>query len=446
MKPIRYACLLAALTAISPVTHAVDGEYDPSWPGNGRVRLDISPGSDEAEALLVQTDGKVVIAGACGDSYCAARLLPNGSYDAGFGNTGQAGRFVQGFAGLTLRLTAAAQAADGGIVLVGSNIAGADFGVLLKLDPQGSGQWDLFQLLPVVAGGENLMNAIAVQSDGKIVVAGGGDADFLVARILADFSGLDPSFGDVGTPGIKKIAFPGVFDRARALALQRDGKIVLAGESASQAAFARLMPSGQLDDDPATGFGDGGRAVFTWGLVSTLYAIAVDRDGSLLIAGTASGNTGPNPSYDFFVNRLTTRGVQAPDFGLLCPPPSCAPGPAYFDWGNRDDVAFALALQSDGKILASGRSVRGAGGGLTELLFGVVRFDSAGNLDGTFGSGGQTRSWYGAAAGVDDAKAIVIGNGGIMIAGFSRDATTVNSRFGVAKLKLDLLFADRFEP
>lgn len=450
MRFAHYGCLLAVLAAINPVAHAVDGEYDPSWAGNGRVRLDISPDSDHAEAIVIQADGKVVVAGTCGgNSYCAARLLPNGSYDAGFGNGATAGRFVYGAAGSTFRLTAAGQAADGGLVLAGTNYTAATQGRLIKLDPAGSQVMQSSGLANSDFGGNYHVNALAVQADGRIVVAGTasstpGSHDMVVARFLPDLT-ADASFGDAGHFS-RRIRFQNRSSEALAVAVQANGKIVVAGVSVDRVAVVRLLANGQLDDDPVTGFGDGGRLLLACGLQCRALAVALDRDGSVFLGGAALGNTGPNPSYDFFLNRLTARGVQSPEFGLLCPIPLCQPGPVYFDWGNRDDVAFAMAVQSDGRILLSGFSVRGAGAGLTEDLFAVARFDSTGVLDGTFGNGGQTRGWYGAAAGVDNSKAMAIGNGGIMIAGFSRDATTVDSRFGVAKLKLDLVFTDRFDP
>ncbi len=437
---------LFALLLASTVVHAVDGEYDPTWPGNGRIRLDVSSGADRAEALIIQPDGKIVIAGTCNDgSFCAVRMLPTGSYDDTFGNTGLAGRFIQDFFGSTLALTAAAMAQDGSILLLGNIVDSGEYGLLFKLNSSGT-EVQLFQVSPPVFGGEYPLRAIAVQADGKILVAGSaanGTNDFAITRLRADLSDYDVSFGNPSTPGTRLIAFPGAgHDSVRALALQPDGKILLAGEAGGKAAIARLLSNGQLDDDPLTGFGDGGRVAFAWGLFSRAVAIAIDRDGSLLIAGQAFGNTGPTPSLDFYLNRLSPRGVQAPDFGLLCPPPFCDPGPSYFDWANRDDYAYALALQDDGKILVSGLSASSIG-----ELFAVVRFDSAGIPDHTFGNGGQTRSWYGTVPGIDDAKAIAVGNGGIMIAGYSRGASPAEARFGIAKLTLApaLIFRGGFE-
>jgi len=436
--------LLMTMLMASTLAHAVDGEYDPSWPGNGRIRLDVSSGADRAEAMMIQPDGKLVIAGTCnGNSFCAARLHPSGSYDASFGNTGLAGRFVQDFFGSTLDLTAIAMAPDGGILLVGNIVDSAEYGVLMKLSASGA-LLEFFQVSPPLFGGEYPLRAIAVQADGKILVAGtatNGSNDFAVTRLRADLTYYDVSFGDPGAPGTKLVAFPGGgYDSVSAIALQADGKIVLAGDSGGKAALARLLPNGQLDDDPVTGFGDGGRAVFNWGLFSRANAVAIDRDGSLLVAGSAWGSTGPEPSVDFLLNRLSTRGTQAPGFGLLCPPPFCSEGPVYYDWANKDDHAYALAVQNDGKILVSGSSRSGIND-----LFAVVRFDSAGIPDNTFGNGGQTRSWYGTSAGVDNAKAILIGNGGVMIAGYSRGASLAEARFGIAKLKLDLIFAGGFQ-
>ena len=63
---------------------AVDGEYDTDWANGGRFTIDVSADSDSGETLLIQADGKLVLAGRCGDSLCVTRLLPSGSYDTEF--------------------------------------------------------------------------------------------------------------------------------------------------------------------------------------------------------------------------------------------------------------------------------------------------------------------------------------------------------------------------
>jgi len=444
---LRLAFLgLANLTA--PTAHAADGAFDTSWGNGGRFQIDIdSSGSDEVANLLIQPDGKLLMFGTCSNgespNFCAARLLPSGGYDAAYGEAIHPGRtiFYEGVSAVT----AAVLTADGGSVLAGA------YGSLVKLDATGA----LVASLSTASGigGFYDLRAMTVQADGKIILVGTaltGAQDFLICRVLADLSDLDRTFGDAN--GTKLIAFAGgTNDIPSAVTVQPNGKIVVAGtivvsSSLKKVGVARLLPDGQLDDDPVSGFGDNGRATFDWGSPSSAHAIKVDRDGSLLIAGSAYGGTGPTPSLDFFVNRLTPRGGQDPTFGVLCPPPSCDAGPAYIDINNvgglSDDDVAALVVQMDGKILVSGHARRRID---DVQYFAVARLTRYGDPDPGFGNGGQTVGYYGPAAVSDTASTIAIGSGGIVIAGSSQEDLGTAYRFGIAKLKMDLIFTDGME-
>jgi hypothetical protein len=108
-----------------------------------------------------------------------------------------------------------------------------------------------------------------------------------------------------------------------------------------------------------------------------------------------------------------------------------------------NDEAQSIALQPDGKILVAGRAQTGA----DTHVFAVARLSPAGDPDLDFGVFGQSWSSYAPALGTDNASAIAVGNGGIMIAGFSLQAGAPNARFGVARLQLPPLelFVDGFE-
>src|SRR5215218_10416005 len=116
-------------------------------------------------------------------------------------------------------------------------------------------------------GGTDIPRAVLVQPDGKIVVAGGGAAasSFCVARLQSS-GALDTTFGSGGK---RTIDFGGDDESVYGAALQRDGKIVLAGDSDLRVAVARLHPSGALD---ATFSGDGKKR-FSWGALSRATAV-----------------------------------------------------------------------------------------------------------------------------------------------------------------------------
>jgi len=444
--------LLAVTVFTAPVAHAIDGSYDTSWGDGGRLQVDASAGSDVGKTLLLQPDGKLLMAGACvGNSLCATRQMPDGSFDTSFGPTEHPGRAI--FTDVpfdVLTLSAAALTSAGGVMLAGndSDVAATpvNYGLLVKLDAYGNHVGHMF-----IEIASYKLNAIAMQADGKIVVAASvasNTYDFAITRILADLSGYDQTFGDA--LGTKMVGFPGGSDDvANAVAVQPDGKIVVAGRVDSKVGVVRLLANGQLDDDPVRGFGDAGLATFSWGTQSSANEIKVDRDGSLLVAGYAGLGTGANASYDFFVNRLTPRGRQDSNFNYECTSNgggiTCSAGAAFiaFDLGGTNaDQAQALAVQSDGKILVSGFAQRNDG----VAYFAVARRYPDGRPDFSFGDNGQTYGRYGPAADNNDtASAIAVGNGGIMIAGASKLPYSSDYRFGIAKLQLDLIFADGME-
>ena len=209
--------------------------------------------------------------------------------------------------------------------------------------------------------------AVAVQPDGRIVVAGtsGGSPNydsafaFTLLRYHADGT-LDASFGDGG----KVVAPIGYSSTARALAIQADGKILVGGDSSpssyqSRAAIARFLPDGQLD----LAFG-------TNGVVAAYYdsvvALAVQPDGRIL-AGELSMN--------FALERFNADGTLDASFG------SGGRFALTRALGSSFEGLTAMALQPDGRIVLVGAADNYAVDSL------VARVTANGALDTTFGNG-----------------------------------------------------------
>ena len=157
-----------------------------------------------------------------------------------------------------------------------------------------------------VAEGEDYARAMAVQADGKIVTVGmttttAGGADFAVTRHLRDGT-LDPSFGNGGKV-VTAIGTVRASDEARAVAIQADGKIVVAGHSASNVsgldfALVRYNADGSLD----AGFGTGGKVVTSLGpSTDRIHAIAIQADGKIVAAGDS--DRGAATGIDFALSR-----------------------------------------------------------------------------------------------------------------------------------------------
>jgi uncharacterized delta-60 repeat protein len=261
-------------------------------------------------------------------------------------------------------------------------------------------------------GGTDSAQDVALQPDGKIVIAGkigdtSGAVDFGVARYNADGS-LDTTFGG-GTGGVTT-DFDGQNDEARALALQPDGKILVAGDayvgpgpsSEIDFALARYNSDGTLD----TTFGGGtGKVTTDFSALDHAHDLVIQPDGRIVIVGQASPG-----GIVFAVARYQPDGTLDATFGA-------GTGKVTTDvTGGGFDVAYAVALQSDGKILAAG-DVQAPGPGTSEELA-VVRYNADGTLDAGFGSGGKVRTDVTPES--DQAHGIVVQpDGKILIAGFA---------------------------
>src|SRR5512133_345401 len=258
----------------------------------GMVRTDFG-GDDVANALAVQADGKIVAAGGKGSDFALARYTRDGQLDRSFGSRGKvvtrvgpppvgSGSDVRGGA------EAIAVQPDGKIVVAGG--AGKRFALVRytrrgRLDPSfGAGGKVVTDVGARQGGGRTELlgaKAIALQADGKIVAAGAGPEHFALARYTSE-GHLDASFGP---GGVVVTNMGGVADAAEAMAVQADGRIVVAGWSDFAFAVARYLESGQLD----ASFGTDGKVVTKPGLddYEIAKAVAVEPHGKLVTAGSA---------------------------------------------------------------------------------------------------------------------------------------------------------------
>ena len=267
--------------------------------------------------------------------------------------------------------------------------------------------------------------AMAVQPDGKIVVAGFAENRnnyyFELARYTAD-GVLDTTFG---SGGLVTTNFGHGNDQAHAMALQSDGKIVVAGYSYSGSdedfGLARYTSVGALD---AT-FGDGGLVTTDSGHGNDrVYAVALQSDGKIVVAGYSSGKEN---NEDFTLARYTATGALDATFG--------SDGLVATDFGGGNDQAHAVALQSDGKIVAAGYSSGNSA---------LARYTAAGELDETFGDGGKVATDF--ESGSDHANAIAVQSDGKIVATWAGVPSGRNRDFGLARYTaagaLDTTFGD----
>jgi len=380
------------------------GALDPGFGSGGKVALPIGPaGSTErANALLLQPDGpevKIIAAGStttgAGSDFALVRLNPDGTVDPTFSG----GKPTVDFGGRQDFANSIARQLDGSLIVAGlsNNGANADF-ALARLTPDGA-------LDPTFAGGtvvtdfgghQDLINAVTVQPDGKVVAAGVSgtvltSTQFALARYNADGS-LDLSFGAGGTVTTTL----GGNDSARAVALQPDGKIVAAGFSVktpnpnTQFALARY----NSDGSPDTTFGTAGQVITPVGPGNAqISSLAILPDGKIMAAGIASNGV----NTDFALARYNPGGSLDPTFGTE--------GTILTDFNNGDDFINALEVLPDGRMIAAGAASND---------FALARYNPDGTLDATFGSGGKVTTPIGSAD--DVATAIAVEPNGRMIA------------------------------
>jgi uncharacterized delta-60 repeat protein len=373
------------------------GDLDTSFDGNGRKAVSFG-GADEAHVVLAQPDGRIVVAGGGGSphAFCVARLRTNGRLDTTFGSGGK--RRIS-FGGERDAAFGGALQPDGKIVLVGDS--DLQRVAVARLNPDGS-------LDPTFAGNGKLAfswgpigraTAVVVLANGKLLVGGfsgpeGGNLQ--VARLNPDGK-LDATFG---TGGKAAVDFGGD-DFALAMARQRNGRIVLAGTSTvAGAVVARVRTNGGLDPDFA---GDGRLEMGASNGV--LRAVFVQPDRRIVVAGNVAALA------MMTVTRLMPNGTPDTTFD--------GDGTATIDISPLSDVVGDAVLQPDARIVVAGS---GQGG------FEVVRVNRDGSRDGNFGSAGVATVDFGEVA---FAHAVALAPGGRIVVAGQR---AVSEDFAVARL------------
>jgi len=314
--------------------------------GDGVVTTTVGGDSARATATAIQDNGRIVVAGYSGD-YGATlptvvRYLAAGVLDSSFGTGGivttSVGSGMQGYSDVSIY-------PNGNTVAAGTTVV-ADYDFVVARYAEANGALDTtFNGTGVVTtdlGMWEFGNALVVQGDGKVVVAGrsgltGPGYHIAVVRYTAS-GALDANFG---TGGVVTTSI-GSYAVAYAMALQPDGKIVIAGMgNGGGLAVVRYTTAGALD---ASFGGDG---VVTTTLCNEGFDLAIQDDGGIVVVG----HTGGDDAEDLAIVRLRSDGALDVVFD--------SDGVATLDVSGDTDLAFALALQADGKIVVAGSGESG---------------------------------------------------------------------------------------
>jgi uncharacterized delta-60 repeat protein len=367
--------LILSLAWFSIAANAAPGDLDLTFNGTGKVTTVVSSGSPTSNALrsgiAVQSDGKVVTTGIClngtNNDFCLVRYNTDGSLDTSFDGDGKV------LTPLGTRndnsLNVAIQS-DGKIVVVGTyqfSPALLDFaGVVARFNSNGSLDTTFssvgFRFLTM-----EITTSLAIQADGKIVLAGYTQATSraIVQRVNANGTN-DGTFGNNGTSGYIEITFgAGRTDVFNSVSIQTDGKVLAVGSSTSgtpQFAVARLTNAGL----PDTTFDTDGLVLTAFGTSPIARSVFVQTDGKIVAAGTSSS--------DFALVRYNSNGSLDTSFDTDGIVTTNIIG---------SETGYSASLQPNGKIVLGG-----VAGNVNGNDFALARYNVNGSLDTTFSTDG----------------------------------------------------------
>ena len=367
------------------------GCLDVSFGGGGYVHTDPDGPAyaDGSEAVAIQPDGKIIVAGQSHDpakgnpSFTVLRYNADGSLDTSFGDSDPLNPPLRrGFA-------------------VTSFSTGSDYA-----------------------------HALLLQADGKIVVGGSASpGSMAVARYNTDGT-LDTTFGSGG----KVIVDFGSSAAVQQLALQSDGKLVLAGQAGAPSGFglARLNPNGSLDST----FGTGGKLVVNPSSVKRgsgfAWAVAIQRvpaitgEERIVVGGRSStGNSAPD---EWTLMRFKPNGATDTTFGNS--------GRVTTPFSGFGDRLMRLVIDSNNRIVAAGltRTASSTCGSYV-IDYAVVRYSQDGGLDGSFSGGKQIVDIYG---GMDELYGMVLQlDGKIVLSGYAKSSDLTVSDFALVRFNSD---------
>lgn len=401
---------LALLAVLAPTASASAGSLDTSFGDGGFATLSVGS-SAGAAAVVVQSDGKIVTAGRATvngtNEIVSTRMTPSGALDPTYGVGGIVTVNINGGAQVESGAALALQS-DGKIVMVGSGnrtIYGPTSFAAVRLTASGAPDpsFGTGGVSTVSVGASAIANAVVIQPDGKLVLAGTAllsHKQFAAIRLNADGT-LDTTFGIAGVSTLSPTG--GVWGAA----LQGDGKIILAGQTdynnpaianAQQFTAARLNSDGTLD----ASYGQGGIVNVPVGGTSLGYGVALQSDGKAVIAGPAWTHTNVNAAV-----RLNLDGSIDRTYGTN--------GIAMVPDGYG---ANGILIDARGRVL------------LPAVGPSIVRFNPDGSVDQTFGTAGMAMAKLGAGGAANGAAAQTDGN--IVLGG----ALSINGQVVIAVIRL----------
>jgi uncharacterized delta-60 repeat protein len=368
-----------------------DRTLDSTWSADGLAPVDFGNSDDIAGRSVQQTNGRIVVASTSLNTFAVTRYLPTGALDTTFS---QDGKTTIDFGAQYLKAVASdvAVQADGRIVVVGyvSQVEGInqssveDHIAVARLNANGTLDTTFGTNGTVITrlGGYGRATTVKIQPNGRIVVGGSGDGGyFTLLRYLSNGT-LDNSFsgdgmlttfnGNVGSSVLND------------LVIQPDGKILVAGEiqlfTSGKYPTALLIARFNTNGTRDTTFGTNGRVVTSAMQQRTGQRLSLLSDGSFY----AGGNEVTYQSYSFrsqmALSRFTSSGQLV--FQKVVTPFTQSYGPDPASIGTVYFTLNSILVQPDGRVVMSGSA---------GFLLGIVRLNSDGTDDTSFGGDGRSQ-------------------------------------------------------
>ena len=414
------------------VRYNANGTLDKTFAGKGMQTTDFSNDEDLVQAVTLQADGKIVVAGFAYDhttgvsDFALARYNPDGTPDKTFDGDG---KVMTDFSGGYEQLQALGISADGKIIAAGQTYieaVGHNQMAVARYNANGSPDQTFSKdgkRTVDFPGTESYAYDVAAQPDGKIILAGVAGELFpehtsiALARLTSN-GFLDKTFnGD----GRLTANFSDSTDGVSAIALQQDGKIVVGGYTYNARTdnknflLARYNNHGSLDRS----FGKNGITTSDFFTEDDyLNALIIQQDGRILASGEAFNPRSEN--FDFVASRYHADGSPDRRFGHR------GELTGYFDAG--EGRINAVAVQEDGKVIVAGDAYAGKTAG----DFAVARYNTNGLLDHSFGRDGIVTTDF---FGDDDAALAVViqPDGKIVVAGQATNRENFRNQFAIAR-------------
>lgn len=215
------------------------------------------------------------------------------------------------------------------------------------------------------------------------------NSDGKVSETQADGS-LDLSFGQNGVAGVSGVTFGGeaMNQSVSPFAVTDSGDILVAGSESGGAVVAKFHADGTID----SAFGDRGVASVQLGSGSPgFFALAIQDDGKIVAVGESYVQNIDQPIWQFCAARFNGDGSIDKTFNNSGVISVALPGTKGFATG---DIADAVTIAKDGKILVGGTSASTTGPTNPALGFGLIRLNADGTLDTTFGDGGKVVTYF----------------------------------------------------